>query len=86
MSQDELDELFGEEMSEVSQIEEENLKVSKFTDSEGEKEQHSGAEAEEVEEEEEETITTNSSTDISELTLTSVQRPSNQGLIVRISL
>ena len=84
MSQDELDELFGEEMSEVSQIEEENLKVSKFTDSEGEKDLNSGAEIDEVEEEE--TITTNSSTDISELTLTSVQRPSNQGLIVRISL
>lgn len=80
MSQDELDELFGEEMSEVSQIEEENSKVSTFTDSEIEAEQNSEAEAEE------ETITTNSSAEISELTLASVQRPSNQGLIVRISL
>jgi len=84
MSQDELDELFGEEMSEVSQMEEENLKVSKFTDSEGEKDLNSGAEIDEVEEEE--TITTNSSTEITELTLASVQRPSNQGLIVRVSL
>lgn len=77
MSQDELDELFGEEMSEVSQVEEEILKVSKFSDSE--KEQNSA----EDDDGEEETINSNSTIEISELTLASVQKPSNQGLIVR---
>jgi hypothetical protein len=80
MSQDELDELFGEEMSEVSQVEEEILKVSKFSDSEKE---HNSAEDDDGAEEEEETINSNSTVEISELTLASVQKPSNQGLIVR---
>lgn len=84
MSQDELDELFGEEMSQVSQIEQEEqqeeLKISKFTDSEGEAEQNSEIEAQE----EEETINTSSSADIPELCLASVEKPSDRGLIVRI--
>lgn len=80
MSQDELDELFGEEMSEVSQVEEEILKVSKFSDSEKE---HNSAEDDDGAEEEEETINSNSTVEISELTLATVQKPSNQGLIVR---
>jgi hypothetical protein len=80
MSQDELDELFGEEMSEVSQVEEEILKVSKFSDSEKE---HNSAKDDDGAEEEEETIKSNSTVEISELTLATVQKPSNQGLIVR---
>lgn len=81
MSQDELDELFGEEISEGSQIQMEvdNLAVSKLTDSEGEQEQ----ELESLEDgDEEETITT----EINELTLPSIQKPSSQGLIVNQKL
>ena len=81
MSQDELDELFGEEISESSQIQMEvdNLAVSKLTDSEGEQEQ----ELESLEDgDEEETITT----EINELTLPSIQKPSSQGLIVNQKL
>lgn len=80
MSQDELDELFGEEISEGSPMEEEELAVSKLTDSEGE-----ALNSEGEEEEEDEIVDTNVPADINELTLPlpSVQTPSNQGLIVK---
>lgn len=75
MSQDELDELFGEEMEveDSSTIIEEPLRVSKLSDSESES-QNSEAEEEEL------TFTN----EINELTLPSIQKPSSQGLIVII--
>ena len=76
MSQDELDELFGEEMSDIEE-ERLSIKVSKFSDSENERKEEEG------EEEEDEEGYTNSQVETNELFLTSVQKPSTQGLIVR---
>lgn len=80
MSQDELDELFGEEMAvdDSSTILEEPLKVSKLSGSEDELQNFE--EEEDAEEEEGEELTFTNETN--EVTLPSIQKLSSLGLIV----
>lgn len=74
MSQDELDELFGEEFVEGSPMDEDNLPVKNQADSEKEESSESEMEGE--------TLTKNAPVEINELALPTVQTPSNRGLIV----